>query len=305
VKPRATIFDSKSEREVFQAIAGSWEPTYRVYPHVPYANLIELDQHKLDAVELTFLHKTTVDFVLTGCIGEPMLGIEFDGLGKGYSRDGEYVGFVETARDRSRPWKLGLKTSVANEAGFPFIVVSYDEKAEVDPDKDLIILHGIIGSFLSSTHLGPRLAELVRENEDELEDMSSHDAHDKIQDMVIAAEIDLDMEWNPISRRAVELQSELHRIDPSARWGYSYLELPPRPAACSPWLADFRADAFRAWWDSIERVGCEYRVTTRSGAVTRAVWVRNYQGLYLTPFGMLEELAQVVALNEAIAALAT
>ena len=234
-----------------------------------------------------------------------MLGIEFDGLGRGYSRGGQYIGFVETPRDRQRPWKLGLKTWVANEARFPFIVVSYDEKSVLDSDKDLIVLHGIIGSFLSSRHLGARLAELVSENEDRLAEMSPADARDEIQDMVIAAEIDLDMEWNPVTRRGVELQTEIHRIDPSAQWHYSYLESPSRPANCDPWLKGFQPDTFKQWWDNIERIGCEYIVTTCRGVIARAVWVRNYDGVDLTPFGMLDELAQVVALNEALSLLRT
>jgi hypothetical protein len=300
MKPRSTIFDSRSEREIFRAITGSWEPSYRVYPHIPYTSLIELDERMLQAVELSFLHKTTVDFVLTDAEGGPLLGIEFDGLGRGYSRDGQYLGFVDTPRDRARPWKLRLKTRVANDAQFPFIVVSYDEMALLDRNKDLIILHGVIGSFLSSKHLSARLAELVSENEDRLAEMSSGDAHDEIQDMILAAEIDLDMEWNPVTRRGVELQTEIRRVDPSARWRYSYLESPPRPSHCSPWLPDFKPDTLKQWWDNIERLGCEYIVTTRCGVVARAVWVRNYQGVHLTPFGMLEELAQVVALNEAL-----
>jgi hypothetical protein len=38
--PRKTIFDSPSEQELYEAISGAWEPEYRLYPHIPFANLI-------------------------------------------------------------------------------------------------------------------------------------------------------------------------------------------------------------------------------------------------------------------------
>jgi hypothetical protein len=129
VRPRATIFDSTSERELFSAINASWEPDFKVYPHVSFANLIDLDPQVLDAAELSYLHRTTVDFVLTSAGGQPLLGIEFDGLGHGYSRGSRYIQVVRSKRDLNRAWKLDLKLRIANAASFPFAVLSHDEKA--------------------------------------------------------------------------------------------------------------------------------------------------------------------------------
>jgi hypothetical protein len=145
VQRRDTIFDSASERELFRAISGSWEPHYHVYPHVPFANLIDLDPHLLAAEELSFLHKTTVDYVLVEGEGKPRLAIEFDGMGQGISRHGRYIQKVATKRDPNRGWKLDLKVRTAKSCGFPFLVMSYDEKAVVDEETNITVLHGIVG----------------------------------------------------------------------------------------------------------------------------------------------------------------
>jgi hypothetical protein len=113
VQPRESIFDSTSEKELFQAISGSWEPHYHVYPHVPFANLIDLDPHLLAAEELSFLHKTTVDYVLVEGEGKPRLAIEFDGMGHGISRHGRYIQKLPSKRDPKRGWMLDLKVRVA------------------------------------------------------------------------------------------------------------------------------------------------------------------------------------------------
>src|ERR1043166_5671135 len=63
-----------------------------------------------------------------GVLGGPLLAIEFDGLGHGFSRHGRYFQRVPTPRDKRRAWKLNLKARVANEAAFPFVILSYDEK---------------------------------------------------------------------------------------------------------------------------------------------------------------------------------
>jgi len=172
VQPRESIFDSASEQELFQAISGSWEPRYHVHPHVPFANLLDLDPHLLSAEELSFLHKTTVDYVLVEGEGKPRLAIEFDGMGRGISRHGRYIQKITSKRDPNRAWKLALKVRVAKNSGFPFLVMSYDEKAVIDAETDLTVLHGIVGQFVAGLHIVPRVQELIAEQQNELDEMT-------------------------------------------------------------------------------------------------------------------------------------
>ena len=231
------------------------------------------------------------------------LGIEFDGLGHGDSRNGTYFQVVPAKRDPSRAWKLGLKSRIAHAATFPFLVVSYDEKYVVDEQTNLTVLHGIVGSYVASRHLGALVEERVAEAEGYLSRLSSEERHEEIQDIVLCAEVETDAKWNPVTQRAHELTGRLHRLDPTASWGYSYSEDPPRPAHASPWEAGFDGAAFRQWWRSIRRFGCNYHVKTRAGVVRRTVWMRNFEADFFTPHGLLDEVAEVVTVNAALALL--
>ena len=213
MQPRTTIFDSQNERELFLAIHGTWEPDYRLYPQIPFPSLIDLDPQKLDAVQLEFLHKTSVDYVLTTPDGQPVLALEFDGLGHGYSKDGRYVQKVQPRRAPNRQWKLDLKCRVADAANFPFAVVSYDEKTVVDEAANLMVVHGMIGGFLAKRHMGERITELMELEADKIADMSPRDQYDYIQDyVVLPAELDADTKWNLLARRTIEIELEAGRI---------------------------------------------------------------------------------------------
>jgi Protein of unknown function (DUF2726) len=300
VRPRESIFDSSSEQELFQAINGFWEPRYHLYPHIPFANLIDLDPQQLSADELSFLHKTTVDYVLVERDGKPLLAIEFDGLGHGISRQGRYIQKVSSKRDPKRGWKLNLKVRVAKSVGFPFLIMSYDEKAVIDEDTNLTVLHGIVGQFVAGLQIGPRIQELIAEQQSELDELTSDEQYDARQDMVIAAEIDADMEYNPVCRRAAELSTVLSKEYGVSGCSFGYVEEPPRPAKCHPWEKDFDDATFRNWWNNIERIGCNYRLETPRGEIARTVWVRNFEGSGVSPFGFLQELAELVTCKAAL-----
>src|SRR5258706_515450 len=171
MKVRPTLFNSSSEAELFQAVHGTWEPHDGVFPEVPFANLVELDERRLSADELSFLHKTSVDFVLAGADWRPLFVVEFDGLGHGYSRNGVYIQRAVTQRDPHRAWKLNLKARVAAAAGLPFVIVSYDEKAVIDEETGLTIVHGIFGQFLATSHASDRMQELYEADRELIEAM--------------------------------------------------------------------------------------------------------------------------------------
>jgi hypothetical protein len=265
---------------------------------VPFENLIELDPQRLTGPEIAFLHKTTVDYALTTADDRPLLGIEFDGLGHGYTTDAGYHQVVPS-KDRSREWKLSLKARVANAAYFPFLIISYDEKRVLEEETNLTVAHAIIGEFLANSHTTDRLHELYADAKEWLDALPEDEQTEHIQDLLTGAEVEMSLEWNPVARRASELAFELWKLDPKASSGYSYLDDPPRPASALPWEPGFDPDAFRRWWCSRDRLGLRYTVETSRGPIIRDVWVRNF-GDTFSPHGFLDEVAQLVTTQAAL-----
>lgn len=291
MKPRRTIFDSENERELFTAIHGTWEPHYRLYPHVPYANLIDLDPQRLDPAELSFLHKTTVDYALATAPGRPVLALEFDGLGHGFAKDGHYVQKVHSRRDPKRQWKLDLKCRVAEAAGFPFAVVSYDEKTVVDEQANLTVVHGMIGGFLAKHHMGDRIRELMELEADTIANLSPREQYDYVQDYVILpAELDADTEWNPLVRRAIELQEEVESIWRVGGAGMSWPDEEGLPPEADPESPTFDPLARAEWLRAAPRTGWTATIETPLGRIEQTIWVRN---IHMPGTGALHVAGQV------------
>lgn len=302
MKARTTVFSSKSEAELFEAIHGAWEPAYRVFPQIPFATLVELDEHRLSAPELSFLHKTSVDFVLTSADWRPVFVIEFDGLGYGYSAKGGYVQPVTLRHEPNRAWKLGLKARIAQDANLPFLVVSYDEKAVVDHDTGLTVVHGIIGQFLASLHASTRMQELYDAEADMIEAMSPSERQEYVQDyIVISAEVESDLKWNPVAALESELRHAVLDVDPTCKWSLIPLDDSLRPKNSDPFSGSFDSDAHIQWWEHIRRWGAEVSIDTRLGTVSSGpVWVRALEAPRVSPISLAWRIAGVIAWRSAL-----
>src|SRR5262249_8879681 len=115
--------------------------------------------------EVRFFYATNVDYTFADLRDRPLFSVEFDGIGGGYSRDGEYVALRET-EDPNRPWKMAFKLQAAKKAAYPLIVVSFEEVKGLDDDETLTILDGIIGQFLARREF-PVVARELLEGERE------------------------------------------------------------------------------------------------------------------------------------------
>ncbi|MGI8422913.1 MAG: hypothetical protein ACR2NO_02140 [Chloroflexota bacterium] len=207
MQPRSSIFDSRNERELFHAVSGTWEPGHRLYPHIPFTNLIDVDPQMFDAAELSFLHKTTVDYVLTTAEGQLLWAIEFDGLGHGARRHGRYVQRVQSRQEPNRAWKLDLKCRAADEAGFSLAIVSYEEKEIIDPEVNLILAHGMIGGFLAHGYASRRMQELFEADRETIEALPAEERDEYVADYImISATVEADLTLNPLCKRAGELE---------------------------------------------------------------------------------------------------
>jgi len=289
MRSQPTIFDSRAERELFQAIAGTWEPTYRLYPHIPFANVVELDPRHLDATEMSFLNKTSVDYVVTDSAYAPLLGIEFDGLGHGRSAHGRYFPTRAVKKDPRREWKLALKCRVAEAASVPFVVVSYDEAAPID-DTGLTIAHGIVGAFIAGRQLDQRLHTPIAFDGDP--------TPQEIERTLVDIEFLAAWDNNPIVRRAGELSFQLYERHPGARVTVAPRHEPERPPAADPWGGALDASALLDWWKTIRRFGVDVTISAGNRQVQATTWIRNYEATGLSPHGWLLRLGELVALQK-------
>ncbi len=129
---KATVFGSYSERRLYRQIETAWADRFNVYHNLPLLNVLDVRKTEVSPGAWEFAKKTSLD--ITICkkgTDEPCLTIEFDGLGKGVSRDGVYFPYRNNLADPHRSRKLNQKVRWAVEAEYPMLVVSYPE-AETD-----------------------------------------------------------------------------------------------------------------------------------------------------------------------------
>src|SRR6266478_3223393 len=120
MKLRSSVFDSKSEAEVFRSLSSRWSPKLALYPSIPFPKIIEVSNEELKPSERDFFYKTNIDYTFCVRGGRPILSIEFDGIGGGYSKNEVYVP-VRTTVDPYRKLKLDFKLRLARKVNYPFV----------------------------------------------------------------------------------------------------------------------------------------------------------------------------------------
>jgi hypothetical protein len=100
MKIKRSIFGSPPEYKLFISLQNRWSHNFDLWPSLPFSSIVELDQTEpsLKENERKFFFNTNIDYTLCTKDGLPILSIEFDGLGKGFSRNGEYIQ-VKESRD--------------------------------------------------------------------------------------------------------------------------------------------------------------------------------------------------------------
>ena len=209
---KETVFGSKAERAVYKALNTRWGDKFHLFPSLPFANVINFERMNLTHKEMEFLFKTSVDFTL--CDKEtyrPFLSIDFDGMGRGFSRNGEYVEILPS-EDKYRKLKFNLKLKITEQAHYDYFIVSYRETENLDPNLHLTIVDGIIGKILARNNLNKILQERGEELNRMIEDLSPFIEKEVIiDDWFIEREIETEAEYNPIFRKELELEEELHK----------------------------------------------------------------------------------------------
>lgn len=299
---KSSVFANESERELFDAISSMWGDRFSIYPSLPFSALFEIPAIPLKHSEREFLFKTNVDYTLCTKRGRPLVSIEFDGLGHGFSRHGTYVQMHE-CRDPARFWKLNLKVRIATEAGYPFVVVSFDEKTLIGQNTRLTIVDGIIGQVLAKKHFERRLKLLVSDNWQAIESASPEWRDEILQDLVTDAETLAELEWDPIARAAADHQGRLIERGLLLRHSFERFHEPALPGLplCTFYSPKF-LEALKARAAAMERsiwIGCTATIEMPKQVVGATVRMRNIEHAGVQPRALVENMAMLVACKRA------
>ena len=292
---RESIFGSKSEERGFRSIERTWGERYRLIPQFPMSALFVPNPawKKGDTSNLFF--KTSFDYVLATDEGRPLLAIDFDGMGKGFDRDGEYVQ-IEATKDRYRKSKFDFKLRYAIDNGFPYHIVSSDEFNYLGDGVELTLVDGIIGSALSRQSFMERAPAFLEEHAEDIASQSAWYKSEYIQYLLTELEVDCDWENNPITRKSWEAFGRVRDTIGNFAWS----ERPFSEPDCTnfdwpPW-SDF--ERFKARTDALNRVsawGCVVTIpNTTVGEVSEVVTIRNVANAY----SLAVEIARWMAWNK-------
>jgi hypothetical protein len=296
VKLSPSIFDSNSEREVFKALEQRWSERLRLYPQLPLSKIVVIEpSDHLSSGERRTFYGTNVDYTFCDLTDRPRFSIEFDGIGHGFDHAGEYRQ-VRPTKDPHRKLKLDFKLRVTRGLGYPLVIVSFEELEALDASESLTILDGIVARLVVMQEYPRLVEELVEDEAENLAALDREAAHELAQDLVLQAEVQTEIENDPLERARWEAEMEASRYGAGTPYGATWLYDPPLPDSdgagpfgISPEVLRQRIEGF----NRAERVGCRATVGTPMGDVTRVVWMRNVGrdiGL------MMEQVAENAAL---------
>jgi len=292
---RQNIFDGYYEKELFKHLDSIWKKLFNIYPQLPFTKIFNIEKIDTTPQEKDFLLKTNIDYTICDKNDKPLICVEFDGLSKGYNKGAQYV---QINPDPSRKKKMDLKLKIADKLNFPFYIVSYDEKEYLIEKIYLTILDGIIGQTIAKIKFEEKIKELLADSSELLNSLTEYDKQDFIQDIVLQAEVELELTYDPIAKKAAELEGILlqHKIIN----GYStmFLSKPELPEIKD--TLDFKGleKCIKAWND-IKWYGCRVSVNTPKGVVCREAWMRNFECKFISPLSIVQNISELLAFYSA------
>ena len=299
------VFGSVSEERGFRSIERSWGNDYRLFPQLPFSALFEPDDTIHDTSN--FFFKTSIDYTLCTKAGNPLLAIDFDGMGHGFNKNGEYVKVRETT-DRYRKIKFDFKIRYAERYNFPYHIISYDEIEPIGEDLNLTIVDGVIGYTVARMDFKQKIQESVRHEAHIIDSLPPYERQEYIQGLVTDQEILSKFEHDPIVKRTLQVGSELLKqgCSPLKTWWHLFqpdlpeLEYDPPGSWSVPTPSSFNARV--AAMDEASRVGCLCTLTSCVGEVSETAWMRtvgNFSQTMVITKNMAELLAHAKLLRMA------
>lgn len=296
---RKQIFDSNEERKLFNHLNSMWKSNFNIYPQLPFLKIFNINDLELTPNEKKFLFKTNIDYTICDKYGKPLMCIEFDGIGHGYSWNGKYVQFDDVKNDLYRKKKLDLKLKIAFEHFFPFYIVSYDETDSLSYSKKIFstVLDSIIGQTIAKSSFQDIIHQHLKEIDEDLNSMNELERNEYIQDFVTITEIESELTWDPIARKAAEIYEILSKNGITNTISTKFLSKPELPEIKD--ITDIAGleNKIKAW-DSIEWHGCEVSFETPKGIALGRAFARNFEGM-VSPITIVMNIAELLAFHNA------
>ena len=293
---KKSIFDSYHEKKLFKHLNSVWEGTFNIYPQLSFTKIFDIETLKVSCREKNFLLKTNIDYTICDKNDRPLMCIEFDGLCHGYSRDGKYIQIKEEPfknQGLSRKEKMELKLRIAKEHNFPFYIVSYSETKYITERIHLAVIDSIIGQAIANMQLPRKVSEYIERDKDILDRLNEYAYHEYIQDLVLDAEVELELDWDPISRKKAEIMGILFSKRIMKRYSFRYFSEPELPED-DPFDIEGLKKRVEAW-KTIEWHCCEVTCETIKGLVTEKAKVRNFEGGFASPIIIAKNIAELIA----------
>jgi hypothetical protein len=208
VKKRRSVLFSRAEAELLRSLEQRWTPRFKVYPNLPLSAVVDIDKSELDKREAAFFYKANVDYTICRATNEPLLCIEFDGIGAGREIRGAYRASPDASlpeeKRRRREWALNFKLGIFAEAAMPLIIVGYDDCKNLY-DEELSLLDLFISDILIEQRSDELLAEGIEEHERTHDEMTEEEFIDIDAAAGIFAERDYDLALHRIEEIIEEL----------------------------------------------------------------------------------------------------
>lgn len=289
---RNAVLESMLEANTFQPLALRWSPKFKIFPSLPLLKIFQVDSDELDAKELWYFRRSSVDYTICLANNQPILSIEFEGINGGFSREGVYSPEHKII-DPMGNHRKDLMLKVAKKVNFPLMLISYEELKNFDEEDAVTILFGVIKKLFAQEEFQPCVQGTVEEPDEESEGKPGYENYENIQDWRASVEKETGLTTDPITNKAVEYEKRCAEFGPNKN-RFGYLIDPPLFGIKNIFDEEILQSRIKAM-KQIIRVGCRVAVENSKIAIAQSVWIHNSEFFEVNPLSMAKSIAQYLA----------
>ena len=289
---RNAVLESALEANTFQTLELRWSPKFKIFPSLPLLKIFQVDSDELDAKELWYFQKSSVDYTICLANNQPILSIEFEGINGGFSRDGVYSPEHKII-DPMGNHRKDLMLKVARRVNYPLMLISYEEVKNFDEEDTMTILFGVIKQLFAQEEFQQSAKGTVEEPDEETEEIDGYGNYENIQDWRVSAEKETGSTRNPITHKAVEYEQRCAGFGLN-KHRFNYLIDPPLFGIKNIVDEEIIQSRIKAM-KQIVRVGCRVAVENSKIATAQSVWIHNSEFFEVNPLSMAKSIAQYLA----------